>query len=281
MKFQVCSMTLRLTLFAILCGLLLGGTPHLLWAYGGGGGGGGGGGDGEAGSSGALQPLTAQQIENIFGHIGNTPGLSSQAVETMVKTFKGKTVDPKILYRIRQQMLEVEQRSANFWSSVWGGAVVLAETADTVGSYSQFVLTFVPGVGWATNAALSVARSGAETYRDGGDAGQIAQAMTVNGVTSVIMKGSPLGNKGGNALSRASRALGASKTAVSQTVKTALIKRGQKHLIKGVTYTYIDSKVSGQVEGLLNKGATAVKNNLPSPTHRSSSSPGWGPTAAR
>jgi hypothetical protein len=225
--------------------------------------------------------LTAQQIETIFGHIGNTPGLSSQAVETMVKAFKGKTVDPKMLYRIRQRMLEIEQRSANFWSSVWGGAVILAETADTVGSYSQFVLTFVPGVGWATNAALSVARSGADAYKKGGDAGQIAQAMTVNGVTSVIMKGSPLGNKGGNALSRASRALGASKTVVSKTVKKALIKRGQQHLVKGVAYTYIDGKLSGQAEGLMNSGVTAVKNRLSRPTYSSSSSGGHGITAAQ
>jgi hypothetical protein len=199
----------------------------------------------------------------------------------MVKTFEGKAVDPKILYRIRQQMLEIEQRSANFWSGVWGGAVVLAETADTLGSYSQFVLTFVPGVGWATNAGLSLARSGADAYKKGGDAGQIAQAMTVNGVTSIVMKGSPLGNKGGNALSRASRALGASKTVVSKTVKNALIKRGQQHLVKGVAYTYVDGKLGGEVEGLLNKSATAIQNELSRPTYRSSSSGGWGPTAAR
>lgn len=283
MSIRLCPIRFRLLIVTALCALFLLSLPHHLLAYGGGGGGGGGagGGDGSAGSSATLQPLTSQQITNIFGRVGKGQGLSSQTVENMVNIFKGKKIDPKQLYRIRQRMLEIEKSKANFWSGVWGGAVVIAETTDTVGKYTQFVLTFVPGVGWATNAGLSLARSGAEEYQKGGDAGQIAKAMTVDGVTSIIMKGSPLGNKGSNALKRAGQTFKASKTVVSKTVKKALIKRSKQHLIKGAALSGLNTVVGGQVKGAVGHTTTAIQNSIPAPSYSSSSSGGWGPHFAR
>lgn len=283
MRIRLCSTSLYLAAFTVLCSLLVLCSPHLLWAYGGGGGGGGGagGGDGSAGQAGAIQPLTSQQIENIFGRVGKGPGLSSQAVETAIKTFQGKKVDPKLLLRIRQRMLEIEKRDAHFWSSFWGGAVVVVETTDTVGGWSQFALSFVPGVGWVTNAGLSLARSGANAYKKGGDAGQIAKAMTVDGVTSLIFKGNSLSKTGKTCLSRSARVFKASTQQTSKTVEKMLVKQSKSHLIKAAANLGLYKGLKKGTKAVVGKTATMIQNNIPSPTYSSSSSGGWGPHFVR
>ena len=282
MRIRLYSTSLYLAAFTILCSFLVLSPPPLLWAYGGGGGGGGaGGGDGSAGQAGAIQPLTRQQIENIFGRIGKGPGLSSQEVETMVNVFQGKKIDPKGLYRIRQRMLEVEKSSTHFWSGFWGGLVVIAETTDTVGSYSQFVLSFVPGVGWTTNAGLSLARSGANVYKKGGDSAQIAKAMTVDGVTSIIFKGSSISRKGKSYLTRSAQTFTASTQQASKTVQKMLVKRSKSHLVKAVAYSAVYKGIKKGTKAVVGETATMVQNNLPSPTYSSSKSGGWGPHFAK
>lgn len=291
MRVRLCSTSFQLIAVTFLCAMVVMFPSNLLWAYGGGGGGGGGGaggggggaggGDGASGQSGALQPLSRQQIENIFGKIGKNPGVSSQTVETLVKALKGKKADLKTLLRLRQRILEIEQKEANFWSGVAGVAVVLVETTDKVGSWTQFALTFVPGVGWATNAGLSVARSGAEAYQKGGDAGQIAKAMTVDGVTQVIMKGSPVGNKSSQYMSRGARGLQSAKGQVSKTLQKMTIRRSKQQLKKGVALGLANTYVSNRVKEGVGHTVTAVQNNAPSPTYTSSRSGGWGPHFAR
>jgi hypothetical protein len=281
MKMKLCKDSFRFAALVLLGVLLAVCAPHVIWACGGGGGGGGGGdgggGDSDGAASSAIQPLSRQQIENIFGRIGNQKGLSAQTVETMVWVFKGKRVDPKQLYRLRQQVLESQSSQANNWASFVDGATTLVVTVDTVGYYTQFALSFVPGVGWVTTATLSIARSGADTYKQGGDAGQIVKSMAIDGAASLIIKGSRLGSKGGKALERASQSYHASKTVISKTVKKALLKRAKQHLVKGEALKAIKKYGKGWVKKGLTAGTNAVQNSAPSPTYHSSPSGGWGP----
>ena len=282
MRMRLCLGSFQLVALIILSGAVVFLGPSLLWAYGGGGGAGAGGGDGSGAQSSAIQPLTRQQIENILGRIGKGQGLSPQVVETFVRHYQGQKIKPRELYKIRQRLLEVYRWQANNWSSFMGGCTALVETVDTVGSYTQIALSFVPGVGWVTVTALSAARSGAETYQTGGDAGQIVKSMAIDGTVSVIMKGSPIGNKGSKALQRAGRAYQGSKQAVSQTVKNALIKSGDSNLVKGLALQTINKYTGDGVKAGLTAGVNAVQNNVPSPSYSSSSSGGgWGPHYAK
>ena len=258
------------------------GAPVAAWSYGGGGGaGGGGGGGGAVSQSQAIQPLSRQEIENVFSRICKSPGLSSQTVETMVRVFEGKKVSRLELMKIRQKLLESQRSAANNWASLVSGTTTLVKTVDNVGYYTQVALSFVPGVGWVTVATLSAARSGADTYKQGGDAGQIAKSMAIDGTVSVIMKGSPIGNKGTKSLQRAGQAYRGSQRVVSKTVKKALVKAGDGHLAKGLTLKTIDKYVGEGVKSGLTATTNAVQNSVSSPTYQSSSGGGWGVTMVR
>ncbi|MBN2720161.1 MAG: hypothetical protein JXR72_03560, partial [Proteobacteria bacterium] len=152
------------------------GTSGIANGYGGGDGDGGGGegsGDGSGGPQ-QIKKLSEEEIEKIF------LGMNAKDKKALVEAFAGSDVTKETLIAIRnairesmegrQEVREGEMASAHTEASIMNGLTLIVEGADKAGQVSQFVLHFVPGVGWVTSGALDAARGGADAYRDGKDA---------------------------------------------------------------------------------------------------------------
>jgi hypothetical protein len=224
--------------------------------------GGDGGGD-ETATSTTVTPLTDEQISKIFSL------LDAKSRETLSKAFSGTDKTARELMTIRQAILEREMASANTAASVMHGLTVTVECLDKAGQWSQFALSFVPGVGWATTGALDAARAGADAYRDGKDMKEILTDATIAGVTSVtINKLSPLdADKTFNSAKAAfniarTGSKSAQKKAIELTAKN-LVKYGGK---KGSEY-YAGAALSSALHGATKQ----APNQVAPPTYINSS----------
>jgi hypothetical protein len=173
-------------LFAAGLFMLLG-TEGIVMGYGG-----GGEGTGTSwGQSGTVDPATAQisqttdvDLEGLF-----PPG----AIAGGTMTIDGPPMTEEEFREMFQSFLEQEKVDAERAAAIMNGLTLTAEGLDLAGQWSQFGLSFVPGVGWVTSGALDAARGGAEAYKKGNDIKGILKATVIDGVVSVtISKLSPL-----------------------------------------------------------------------------------------
>jgi hypothetical protein len=251
----------KIVMSLTLISFLLLSVNTIVFAYGGGGGDAGGG--GEIATSTTVTPLTDEQIRKIFSL------LDAKSRETLSNVFSGTDKTARELMAIRQAILEREMASANTAASVMHGLTVTVECLDKAGQWSQFALSFVPGVGWVTTGALDAARAGADAYRDGKDIKEILTDATIAGVTSVtINKLSPLdADKTFNSAKAAfniarTGSKSAQKKAIELTAKN-LVKYGGK---KGSEY-YAGAALSSALHGATKQ----APNQVTPPTYINSS----------
>lgn len=194
----------------------------------------------------SITPLTADDVRGVFGHIGpgKTPGFDKVTVSLMTTLFEGREVSIRTLMGIRQMMLEAQQFQTGIERFEAIKNLVLVQILDGAGQVSQLVLTFVPGVGWGTNAALGFTRAGADEIKKGSDWEQVGGAMLLDGTTSLITKGIPLGSLGDKALTKGAKGLCIAKGAISKTVKKGLIKRAETRIKAGIVVKVLNKGVS-------------------------------------
>ena len=238
--------------------------PLTVFGYGGGGDGGDSVTDSADQGPNPIEPLSRDQLEAIFSKLGD-----KELANTLVNSLVGKSINKRQLLAIRQSIFEAEQHAANRNAAIWEGLVVTVETLDTVGSYTQTVLAFVPGVGLVTSTALGAARASADAYKDGKSGMDIVKSGAFNAVANVtISKLSPL--KADQLFNKASRA---GKLALSGS--TAMVQKGGIKIFatsgsKYVAGKYAEKVASDTMEATLNavannKGPKMATNYAPQP----------------
>jgi hypothetical protein len=233
-----------------------------VFAYGGGGGGDAGGG-GEIATSTTITPLTDEQIKKIFSL------LDAKSRETLSKAFSGTGKTARELMAIRQAILEGEMASANAAASVMNALTVTVECLDKAGQWSQFALSFVPGVGWVTTGTLDAARAGANAYRDGKDIKEILTDATIAGVTSVtINKLSPL--DADKTFNSARAAFNIARTG-SKKAQTTAIKLAAKNVIKFGGKKGSEYYAGAALSSALNSATKQAPNRVAPPAYINSS----------
>ena len=248
-----------------LISLLLLSVNTTVFAYGGGGGGGGdAGGGGEIATSTTVTPLTDEQIRKIFSL------LDAKSRETLSNVFSGTDKTARELMAIRQAILEREMASANAEASVMHALTVTVECLDKAGQWSQFALSFVPGVGWVTTASLDAARAGADAYRDGKDMKEILTDATIAGVTSVtINKLSPL--DADKTFNSAKAAFNIATTTGSKQAQTTALKLLAKNLIKFEAKKGAEYHAGSALSSALHSATKQAPNQVAPPTYINSS----------
>lgn len=207
--------------------------------------------------------LSDEEIKRIFSL------LDAKSRETMTNVFSGSNRTARELMRIRQAILEGDMKRANAEASLINGLTVTVEFLDQAGQWSQFGLSFVPGVGWVTAGVLDTARGGVNAYRDGKSASEILKDATIAGVSSVtINKLSPLG---------ADKTYNGAKTAWNIITKGSgkhtgkavkiFIKNGVKFLGK----KEIERRAGNVLSAGLNNSTKQAPNRAPMPTYINSS----------
>jgi hypothetical protein len=230
-----------------------------VFAYGGESGGGS-----EIATSTTVTPLTDEQISKIFSL------LDAKSRETLSKAFSGTDKTARELMTIRQAILEGEMASANAAASVMHGLTVTVECLDKAGQWSQFALSFVPGVGWVTSASLDAARAGANAYRDGKDIKEILTDATIAGVTSVtINKLSPL--DADKTFNSAKAAFNIARTTGSKTAQQTAIKLGVKNLVKYGGKKGSEYYAGAALSSALDNATKQAPNRVAPPTYINSS----------
>ena len=225
-------------------------TPAIAAAYGGGG---SGGTDGFSSIMGTPQPSpwTPTDLAPIFQN------LNPVQQTAMINAFTGSTVTKRDLLTIRQVMLEQNSTNANMEAAMLDKCVKALEIMDQLGQVSQTGLSFVPGVGWVTSAALSASRSGADAYRDGKSAGQIAQDMLVDGTASALVgKFSNLNPD--KAFTTARAGINMARNAVSQQVRKRAAIVATKALARYGIKKQVESTVEQQLRSAMQAAANAV-----------------------
>lgn len=157
-------------------------TPTMASAYGGGGGDVGG-----PPKDLKIDPWKPSELVSIFGT------LNPSQQDTLITAFTGSTIEKRDLLTIRQVFLEQNSNAANNEAAMLDACVKTLEVLDKLGEYSQEGLSFVPGVGWVTAAALGAARGGANAYRDGKTPSDIVKGIVIGGGASgLVGKFSPM-----------------------------------------------------------------------------------------
>jgi len=218
--FAVCLLALSLLL------------PATAWSYGGGGGSDVGGGIGGIGSTSPLTPWSKADLNAMLKNV--TPDQRS----IMVKAFSGSTISRRELLGLRQTFLEINSSNANVSAQMLDMIVKTLEVMDTVGEYTQEGLSFVPGVGWVTAAALGTARGAANAYRDGKSGSEIATAALTNGAASALVgRFSP-----GNANAAFSTARGA--TNLARNAASAAVRERAAQVAARAAGRYVGTKAA-------------------------------------
>ena len=213
--------------FLLALGLLL--TPALASAYGGGGGDIGG-----PSKPDAIEAWTPSELADIFHNV------SPDQADTLITAFTGSTINKRDLLTIRQVFLENNSNAANREAAILDACVKTLEVMDKVGEYTQEGLSFVPGVGWVTAAALGAARGGANAYRDGLDGKAIVKGIVIGGGASgLVGKFSPV--NADTAFTTAKAGINIARNAVSKQVRDKALKiaakaMGRYGLKKGAEY---------------------------------------------
>ena len=209
---MVCEQRGLRTLLAGLLALSLLLTPALASAYGGGGDVGG-----PTKTTTNIEPWTPNQLVDIFR--GATP--SQQ--DTLITAFTGSTISKRDLLTIRQVFLEHNSAVANNEAAMLDACVKVLEVLDKAGEYTQEGLSFVPGVGWVTAAALGAARGGANAYRDGLGGKEIAQGIVIGGGASALVgRFSPM--NADTAFTTARAGINLARNALTQEVRNRAVK---------------------------------------------------------
>ena len=244
-------MSLTLLLFLLIS------VNTTVFAYGGGGGG------GEIATTTTIAPLTDEQVKKIFSL------LDAKSREALSNAFSGTDKTARELMAIRQAILEGDMARANTAASVMNALTVTVECLDQAGQWSQFALSFVPGVGWVTSGTLDAARAGANAYRDGKSAGEILTDATIAGVTSVaVNKLSPLGAD--KTFNSAKAAFNIAVTGSKKAQKTA-IKLAAKNLIKYGVKKESEALAGAALSSALNSATKQTPNRVTPPTYINSS----------
>jgi len=222
------------------------------------------GGDGGTPADGSGGPpvqtnLSDKAILNIFSV------LDAKSRAEMLKIFSGSDYTSIELMRIRQTLLEQQMSSAHTGKSIMDGLTVTVEFLDKAGQWSQFGLSFVPGVGWVTSGLLDTARGGADAYRDGKSAEEILKEATIAGLSSVtINKLSPLG---------ADKSFNNAKSAYNIATKGSGKQTGKavKIFIKNVgsygTKKEAERRTGDALKNALNNAGNQAPNRSPAPVY--------------
>lgn len=193
-------------------------TPVLASAYGGGGGEGSG---WEKMKVKRPDPWKPSDLADIFG------SLKPSEQDTLITAFTGSTISKRELLTVRQIFLEAESDRLNNQAALWDAMVKTLEILDKTGQYAQDGLSFVPGVGWVTAAALGAARGGADAYRDGKSGTDIVKGIVIGGGASgLVGKFSPL--NADKAFTTARAGINLARHAISQKVKAKALKVAAK-----------------------------------------------------
>ena len=245
-----------LTLTVVL--LLVFGANNTVLGYGDGGGGGGGGSDGsggEAASGGSaseqITKLTDEEILVLWAPmVGRHPTPSAGTYTT------------RELMALRQRILQDEQRAWQLEAAIDRGLCATVEGFDWLGQQAQFVLAFVPGVGWVTSIGLGAARGGANAYRDGKSEGEVlANTLAAGAASGIIKKLSPLG-----ADKALKTATGAWRTLVNTSSKRAAgraIDVFQNNGIKYVAIKGVEREAKAALGGALSSLASNSTKQVP------------------
>lgn len=265
-------------IFALMFILTLAISPLPVFAHGGGGGGGGGeGGGGGGGSGGGLpglgggnnpvaNPWTPSQLSNIFSSL--TPSQKAN----LVSVYSGSTVSKRQLLNSWSIMHERNRRDVHFTASVIEKMENTLEVLDKAGQHSQTALSFVPGVGFVTSTGLDVMRSGADAYKDGKSAKDIAVKAVSTGITAGLM------NKFSAASTTLSRLTKSGSSKISAAAKKTYSKLGS--LLSRLTGYAKDKAVGDATQAAVEKGLDAVvstksmPNTFSPPTYTPTSSYG-------
>ena len=246
----------KILLLALLLSVLLTGfsfaTPG---GHGGGGGGGGSGSGGDKSTSSVttVKPMTAEDIKTVFTQIGpgKGPGFDSATVTLMTALLEGREMSIRDLMTIRQTMLEIESFGTTIDRYQAGANLILVQILDGAGQISQIALTIVPGVGWGTNAALSITRAGADEIKKGSDISKIGGEMLLDGTVSLITKGIPLGDIGDRAINKGVKGVVLASGTPSKLIQKHLIKRGTRRIAAGLTTKVVNREVGGKTKDLV------------------------------
>ena len=223
----------------------------------------GGGGADELATTTTMTPLSDEQVKEIFSL------LDAKSRDTLSKAFSGTDKTARELVAIRQAILEGDMAGANTAASLMHALTVTAECLDQAGQWSQFALSFVPGVGWVTSGALDVARAGANAYRDGKNAKEILTDATIAGVTSVtINRLSPL--DADKTFNSARAAFNIARTGSQKAQKTAM-KLAAKNLVKYGGKKSSEYLAGAGLSSALNNAAKQAPNRVSPPTYINSS----------
>nr|WP_321260687.1 hypothetical protein [uncultured Pseudodesulfovibrio sp.] len=181
-----------------------------------------------------IDPWKPSELVDIFGN------LNPSQQDTLITAFTGSTITKRDLLTIRQVFLEQNSNAANNEAAMLDACVKTLEILDKLGEYSQEGLSFVPGVGWVTAAALGAARGGANAYRDGKAPGDIVKGIVIGGGASgLVGKFSPM--NADKAFSTARAGINLARNAITKKVRKratvvavkAIARYGAK---KGVDY---------------------------------------------
>lgn len=207
----------RFTACLLALALLL--SPALVSAYG------GGGSEGTGGFNNMVakrDPWKPSELAGIFG------SLKPAEQDTLITAFTGSTINKRDLLSVRQVFLERESDKLNRDADMLDAMVKALEVLDKTGQYAQDGLSFVPGVGWVTAAALGAARGGANAYRDGKSGATIAKEIVIGGGASgLVGKFSPL--NADKAFSTARAGINVARNAISQQIKNKALKIAAKN----------------------------------------------------
>ena len=232
-----------------------------VFAYGGGGGDAGGGGEIETSTT--VTPLSDEQVREIFS------SLDAETRESLSNAYSGTDKTARELMAIRQAVLEGDMTSANTAASVMHALTVTAECLDKAGQWSQFALSFVPGVGWVTSGTLDVARAGANAYRDGKNAREILTDATIAGVASVtVNRFSPL--DADKTFNSARAAFNIARTG-SKKAQTTALKLATKNAVKYGGKKGSEYFAGAALSSALNNATKQAPNQVAPPTYINSS----------
>lgn len=228
-----------------------------------------GGGDGNAtGSSTTAAPskitkLSDEEVKRIFSLLDAT------SRQTMTNVFSGSDYTARELMGIRQAILEGDRTRANAEAALINGLTVTVEFLDEAGQWSQFGLSFVPGVGWVTSGLLDTARGGVDAYRDGKSTSEILKSATIAGVSSVtINKLSPLD---------ADKTYNTAKTAWNIVTKGSKKHTGKavkvfvKNSVKYLAKKEAEAQAGGALSSALSNSTKRAPNRAPMPVGINSS----------
>lgn len=165
---------------------------------------------------------------------------------------------------LRQRILEDLQRAEQMESAIDRGLCATVEGIDELGQKVQFVLAFVPGVGWVTSIGLGAARGGANSYRDGkGTEEIVTNTLAAGAASGIIKKLSPLGAD--KALKTATGAWSTLVRATKESTARRALGVFEENGIKYVAIKGVEREAKGALSGAI---SSLVSNSTKQVPHK-------------